>query len=164
MADFLTKEERSQRMARIRSRDTAPELALRKALHAMGFRYRVNDRRLPGRPDIVLPRYQTVVFVHGCFWHRHEGCSIATTPKSNTPFWQEKFNRNVARDRRVASELAAAGWKIIVTWECALQSNVRAGQTAAGVAASIKAGGPQNSEPQWRSKLHGARRRQGGNA
>jgi DNA mismatch endonuclease (patch repair protein) len=139
MVDFLTPQERSRRMARIRSRDTVPEVALRKALHAMGFRYRVNDHRLPGRPDIVLPRYRTVVFVHGCFWHRHEGCSIATTPKSNTPFWREKFNRNVARDSRVSDELSAAGWKVIVVWECRLQSRVRAQTTAAEIAAEIRA-------------------------
>jgi DNA mismatch endonuclease (patch repair protein) len=127
-------------MAHIRSRDTAPEVALRKALHAMGFRYRVNDRQLPGCPDIVLPRYRTIVFIHGCFWHRHAGCSIATTPKSNTLFWQEKFNRNVTRDRRIVAELTAAGWRIIVAWECALKSKARAERTAVGVALEIRSG------------------------
>lgn len=109
-------------MARIRSRDTAPEVALRKALHAKGFRYRLNDRKLPGRPDIVFPRYRTVVFVHGCFWHRHPGCNIATTPKSNTDFWTAKFDRNVDRDRRAIAELEALGWRVAVAWECELGS------------------------------------------
>ena len=101
MADFLTPAERSERMSRIRSRDTSPEIALRKALHRLGLRFRLNDKRLPGKPDLVFPRYKTAVFVHGCFWHRHQVCNIATTPKTNTAFWQEKFDRNVARDRRV---------------------------------------------------------------
>ena len=87
-------------MSRIRSKDTQPELALRKALHMQGFRYRLHGAGLPGKPDLVFPRYKTVVFVHGCFWHRHEGCRIATTPKSNTQFWTDKFERNAARDIR----------------------------------------------------------------
>jgi DNA mismatch endonuclease (patch repair protein) len=162
MVDFLTKDERSRRMARIRSKDTVPEIALRKALHAIGLRYRLNDRRLSGRPDIVFPRHRTVVFVHGCFWHRHEGCSIATTPKSNTRFWQEKFDRNVARDRRVAGELAAAGWRVIVAWECTLQSKVRVEQTAEGIAAEIRAGRLSGALPGNGGDLNTARRRQRG--
>lgn len=97
MADFLTKAQRSERMAQIRGKDTKPELALRRQLHAQGFRYRLHQTGLHGTPDLVFARYKAVVFVHGCFWHRHEGCNIATTPKSNTPFWKEKFQRTVAR-------------------------------------------------------------------
>lgn len=121
MVDSLTPEERSVRMSRIRSRNTAPEIALRKELHAHGFRFRLNGK-LPGKPDIILPMYRTVVFVHGCFWHRHTGCKIATTPKSNTEFWVEKFGRNVSRDARVSAELRELGWKVLVAWECELGS------------------------------------------
>lgn len=125
-------------MARIRSKDTTPELALRRELHRLGLRFTLGNSKLPGKPDLVLPRYRAVIFVHGCFWHRHEGCGIATTPKSNTPFWQDKFDRNVSRDRRVATELAAAGWRVFVAWECALRSKVRAERTAASIAAAIR--------------------------
>lgn len=139
MADFLTPQERSRRMARIRSRDTVPELALRRELHSLGLRFTLGNSKLAGRPDLVFPRHRSVVFVHGCFWHRHQGCAIATTPKSNTRFWQEKFARNVRRDRRVSAELSAAGWTVLVAWECALQSKVRAQATAAAMAVAIRA-------------------------
>src|SRR5687767_4934683 len=100
MPDFLTPSERSARMARIRSTNTSPELALRRALHQLGLRFRLHTAGLPGKPDLAFPRHKAVVLVHGCFWHRHHGCKIATTPKSNTAYWQEKFDRNVARDAR----------------------------------------------------------------
>jgi DNA mismatch endonuclease (patch repair protein) len=138
MADFLTPEERSRRMASIRSANTAPELALRRELHRLGLRFTLNNKKLAGKPDLVLPRHRTVVFVHGCFWHRHEGCSIATTPKSNTPYWQEKFDRNVSRDDRVTTELEALGWRVLVAWECGLQSAVRARATARDLASVIR--------------------------
>lgn len=137
MADFLTPEQRSERMSRIRSRNTSPELALRRALHALGLRFRVNDKRLPGKPDIVLPRFRTVVMVHGCFWHRHGGCKVATTPKSNTEFWQAKFDRNVERDERNARELEASGWRVIIAWECELGSQQRVAAAAASIAEAI---------------------------
>lgn len=138
MVDILSAGERSERMSRIRSRDTAPELALRRRLHALGLRYRLHDRRLPGRPDLVLPRYRAAIFVHGCFWHRHGGCSIATTPKTNTAFWQDKFDRNVSRDARSSAALAEAGWRVFTVWECELNSGVRAASSAARVAALIR--------------------------
>jgi DNA mismatch endonuclease (patch repair protein) len=116
-------------MASIRSKDTVPELALRRGLHRLGMRFTLDNLGLPGKPDLVFPRYKAVVFVHGCFWHRHEGCNIATTPKSNTPFWQSKFDRNVARDRKVASELTESGWRVFVAWECELQSKCPSGNT-----------------------------------
>jgi len=122
MADFLSPKERSERMSRIRSKDTSPEVALRRALHALGLRFRIHDKRLPGRPDIVLPRFKTVVLVHGCFWHRHQGCRVATTPKSNTAFWLDKFERNTVRDARNIASLQALGWKVLVAWECELGS------------------------------------------
>jgi len=109
MVDFLSPTERSERMSRIRGKDTKPELALRKVLHGLGLRYRLHGAGLAGKPDLVFPRYKAVVFVHGCFWHRHTGCNIATTPKSNTPFWTEKFDKNVPRDARVAAELEKRG-------------------------------------------------------
>lgn len=105
-------------MSRIKSRDTNPERVVRSILHRMGFRFRLHGRKLPGRPDIVLPKHQVVVLVHGCFWHRHSRCRFAYTPKSNLPFWLRKFEENVARDRRAAKALRARGWKIVTVWEC----------------------------------------------
>lgn len=120
MVDFLTPAQRSERMSRIRGKDSRPELALRRVLHRLGLRYRLHATDLPGKPDLVFPRYKAVVFVHGCFWHRHDGCKIATTPKSNTPFWVEKFEKNKARDSRVAAALRDIGWRVFVVWECDL--------------------------------------------
>ena len=142
MPDFLTPQERSERMARIRSSDTSPELALRRELHRLGLRYTLKNSRLPGRPDMVFPRHRAIVFVHGCFWHRHPGCSIATTPKSNTPFWQAKFDRNVERDSRVSLELKARGWRVYVAWECELQSRTRARATAERIAQLVRGRSP----------------------
>lgn len=107
-------------MAAVRSRDTKPELLIRKALHASGLRYRLDVRNLPGRPDIVLPRYRAVIFVHGCFWHRHE-CDLFRWPASRTEFWREKLNGNAARDTVAAEALGNAGWRQAVIWECALK-------------------------------------------
>lgn len=142
MVDFLSPEERSERMSRIRSSNTSPELALRRALHALGFRFRLHRKDLPGKPDIVLPQYKTVVFVHGCFWHRHAGCKVATTPKSNTEFWVEKFDRNIARDTRAIGLLEAQGWKVIIAWECELSSARKAADAALRIAAEIRTGVP----------------------
>ena len=138
MPDFLTPRQRSERMSRIRSQDTRPEMALRRQLHALGLRYTLGNKRLPGKPDLVLPRHRAVVFVHGCFWHSHQGCNIATTPKSNTPFWTAKFDRNVARDVRVKAELEAQGWRVFTVWECEVQSGVRARDAATRLAAEIR--------------------------
>lgn len=136
MADFLSPEARSERMSRIRAKDTAPEVALRKALHALGFRYRLHAK-LSGKPDIVLPRHKAVVFVHGCFWHRHAGCKVASTPKSNVAFWQEKFDRNVQRDARVQGELEAAGWRVLIAWECELTGKGKAAAVASRIAREL---------------------------
>lgn len=125
-------------MARIRSQDTKPELALRRALHRLGLRFRLGGAGLPGRPDIILPRHRAIIFVHGCFWHRHSNCNVATTPKSNTSFWVEKFERNVARDERVTRELQALGWRVYVAWECELSAKSRVGATAARLAEQIR--------------------------
>lgn len=107
-------------MSRIRTKNTTPELMLRHSLWRCGFRYIVNDRRLPGKPDIVLPKYRTVIFVHGCFWHGHKGCSKYTVPKTNTGFWVEKIDRNKKRDEDVWRRLEALGWFVIIVWECEL--------------------------------------------
>lgn len=118
MADSLTPEARSRNMARIRGKDTSPEMKVRRLLHAMGYRYRVHLHGLPGRPDIAFPARKRVVFVHGCFWHRHQGCRFAYVPKSRFDFWSNKFAQNVARDARNLQSLAEAGWSALVIWEC----------------------------------------------
>jgi DNA mismatch endonuclease, patch repair protein len=125
VADVFTKSKRSYVMSRIRSRDTAPERAVRSMLHGMGHRFRLHRTDLPGKPDIVLPRFGTAILVHGCFWHRHAGCRFAYTPKSRTGFWLSKFASNVARDQNVKKELAKLGWKTIIVWECELESPER---------------------------------------
>ena len=125
MPDTLTPAQRHTVMAAIHSSDTKPESALRHALWRKGFRYRVNDRRLPGSPDIVLPKYNTIVFVHGCFWHLHEGCKYATMPKSNVDYWKKKLYGNCERDERNRKELEKLGWKVITVWECELKKDRR---------------------------------------
>ena len=121
MADIWSREKRSEVMSKIKGHDTKPELAVRSLLHRMGYRFTVhapNNRKLPGRPDIVLPKYNTVIFVHGCFWHRHKNCKIASTPKTRENYWQEKFAANVARDKRNTRKLRHSGWHVLVVWEC----------------------------------------------
>lgn len=118
MVDRLTQEKRSWNMGRVRSKDTKPELLVRSLLHRNGFRFRLHKKDLPGKPDIVLAKYKAAIFVHGCFWHRHKGCPDATTPKSRTDFWENKFKENVERDKRTATALRDLGWNPIVVWEC----------------------------------------------
>jgi len=119
--DIWDKNKRSECMSKIRSKDTKPELALRKALFARGFRYRVNDKKLPGKPDIVLRKYKTVIFLHGCFWHRHKGCKYAYTPKTNTKFWVDKINSNRERDKSNFQKLTDLGWNVLTVWECEIR-------------------------------------------
>ena len=123
--DVHDKQTRSYNMSRIKGRDTKPEDYVRKSLFAHGYRYRKNDKRLPGTPDIVLPKYKTVIFVNGCFWHKHEGCRYFVWPKNNEDFWREKINRNVQRDRNVIASLEKLGWRIVVIWECELKPKMR---------------------------------------
>lgn len=118
MMDRISREHRRWNMSRIRGRDTKPEIAVRSLLHRMGYRFRLHRADLPGRPDIVLPKYRAVIFVHGCFWHRHTGCRFAYTPKSRRKFWQQKFQGNRRRDRRSTTALARLGWRVLVIWEC----------------------------------------------
>lgn len=114
----------SKRMSKVHSASTKPELKLRHALWNQGFRYRVNDKKLPGKPDIVLPRYRTVIFIHGCFWHGHNGCKFYTIPQTNTAFWTAKITRNQQRDQEVWRQLEAKGWAVIIVWECLLKKTV----------------------------------------
>jgi len=119
--DRLTPEHRSWNMSRIRSSNTTPEKLVRSLLHSMGYRFRLHRKDLPGSPDIVLSSIRTVVFVHGCFWHRHPGCSFAYTPKSRVESWESKFTANVNRDCRTTASLRAQGWRVVVVWECELR-------------------------------------------
>lgn len=116
--DRLTPDQRSENMRRIRGKDSAPELVVRRLLHKLGYRYRLHRKDLPGRPDIVLPPRRKVIFVHGCFWHRHPDCKFAYNPKSRLDFWSSKFRQNVERDHRAAATLMASGWSVLVVWEC----------------------------------------------
>jgi DNA mismatch endonuclease (patch repair protein) len=118
MTDTMTPEKRSALMSKIRGTDTRPEMAVRRMLHAFGYRFRLHRRDLPGSPDVVLPSRRTVLFVHGCFWHRHEGCKRATTPGTRTEFWLDKFSANKARDARNESRLRESGWTVETVWEC----------------------------------------------
>lgn len=123
MIDIVAPEVRSRMMASIRARDTKPEMLVRRHLHGLGFRYRLSPRDMPGKPDLVLPRYRAVVFVHGCFWHGHDGCRFATVPSTRTEFWTAKISENKRRDAVSEDKLRALGWRIAIIWECALRSN-----------------------------------------
>ncbi len=112
-------------MGAVRSKDTGPEMAVRKIVHALGYRYRLHDPKLPGRPDLVFPARRKVVFVHGCYWHRHNGCRYTTSPKTNCEFWQAKFTANVSRDRRTRRELKKMGWAVLTVWQCELKKPER---------------------------------------
>ena len=123
MADIKSKEARSYNMSRIRGKDTKPEETVRKYLFSQGFRYRKNDKHLPGTPDIVLPKYRTVIFVNGCFWHGHEGCRYFVWPKNNAEFWKNKIINNIQRDENNLQLLISQGWKVIIVWECELKTD-----------------------------------------
>lgn len=118
MVDRITEKRRSWNMSRIKSKDTAPEKIVRSLLHCMGYRFRLHRKDLPGKPDIVLIKYKTVLEVRGCFWHRHKDCKETTTPKTNTKFWQDKFSKNIERDKQNEHKLKELGWNVIVIWEC----------------------------------------------
>lgn len=125
MADVHSPAIRSHNMSRIRGKDTKPEMLVRHYLHSHGLRYRLHDKSLPGTPDLVLPRYRTVIFVHGCFWHAHEGCRYYVVPKTRTEFWLNKIGRNVANDFRQQAELRTEGWRVLTVWECELRPPYR---------------------------------------
>lgn len=131
MADKLTKERRSWNMSRIRGKDTGPEKTVRSLLHRLGYRFRLQRKDLPGRPDIVLPKYRTVIFVHGCFWHSH-GCKDSGIPKTNPDFWREKLELNKLRDERNRLKLEELGWKVLVVWECELKAEAKLADKISG--------------------------------
>ena len=133
MADIVDKQTRSRMMSGIRGKDTKPEMVLRRALHARGFRYRLHEKDIPGRPDLTLAKHRAVIFVHGCFWHRHEGCRYATTPASRPMFWAEKFAANVRRDHAALDALVADGWRVATIWECALRKPLSVEQTVVAI-------------------------------
>ena len=138
MPDTMTPKQRHDCMSHIRATNTGPEILLRQALWHSGFRYRTNDKQLPGTPDIVFPKYHTVVFIHGCFWHGHKGCKLYTVPKSNTDFWTAKIARNQEHDQNVWRQLEAKGWNVIIVWECELK-NGYFHETVTSVEAQLRA-------------------------
>lgn len=123
MVDIVDSQTRSRMMAGIRAKNTRPELVVRRFLHSQGFRYRLHEGKLPGKPDVVLPKYKLVIFVHGCFWHRHHGCKLTTCPENNYEKWKIKLDGNAERDIKHVQLLREAGWRVIVIWECSLRSN-----------------------------------------
>lgn len=133
MADFVTPEKRSKIMRGVKQKDTRPEIIVRKALHAAGFRFRLHARHLPGKPDIVLPKFKTVVFVHGCFWHQHAGCKDGRVPASRVEYWEPKLRRNQERDQEKARELEAAGWNVVTVWECEAKDPAALGRAFARI-------------------------------
>jgi DNA mismatch endonuclease, patch repair protein len=118
LVDRLTPERRSWLMSRVKSKNTSPEIRVRQVVHALGLRFRLHPKNLPGQPDLVFPKHEVALFVHGCFWHRHPGCSKASMPKSRTEYWRRKFDANVARDTATEKELQRLGWHVLTIWEC----------------------------------------------
>ena len=153
MADILNTQQRHHCMSRIRGKDTKPELLVRKGLHARGFRFRLQDRKLPGRPDIVLPKYGVAIMVNGCFWHGHKGCRYATKPKSNVEFWETKIARNKHRDEVTAAHLEALGWTVIVVWECELRGKETAEARIQTLAEEIRSSGELKKQKEDRRRL-----------
>ena len=137
MADVKTPEERSRNMAAVKGKDTKPEMIVRKYLFSRGLRFRVQVRKLPGTPDIVLPKYKTAIFVNGCFWHGHEGCKYFRLPKSNVEFWKEKIERNIERDKESMQALFDLGWKVVRVWECELRNKANREETLNKIYTSI---------------------------
>lgn len=137
MADVHSPQTRSYNMSRIRSKDTKPELQVRKYLHALGFRFRLHKKELPGKPDIILPKYKTVVFVHGCFWHGHKFCKYFKLPGTNTLWWLDKINRNRENDKKAIKSLKNDGFRVIIIWECDLKKD-KAGKTLAKLVSKLK--------------------------
>ncbi len=125
MADIVSPEKRSEMMSGIRGKDTKPEIVVRRLLHRLGYRFRLHRKDLPGRPDIVLPKWRTVIFVNGCYWHGHEDCHLFRTPKTRTEFWINKIESNQARDQRNYCALGEAGWRVLIIWECAVSKRMR---------------------------------------
>mgnify|MGYP002623971545 CR=1 FL=1 len=148
MADVLTPEQRHLNMTRIRSKDTGIEKQVRSQLHADGFRFRLNVKDMPGKPDVVLPKYRTVVFINGCFWHGHQRCRYFVVPKTNTEFWVNKIDGNIKRDKEHYRQLEIMGWNVIIVWECALKNN-RFEETIIHLETALKNNGlaPKSAKP-----------------
>lgn len=127
--DNKTKAERSLNMSRIHAKDTKPELTIRRLLFADGFRYRIHVKTLPGTPDLVLPKYRAVIFVHGCFWHGHDGCKYAKLPTTHVEFWRDKISKNKERDQRVRQELVSGGWRVLTIWTCSIKNQAKVKET-----------------------------------
>ncbi len=123
--DSISPEKRSLNMGKICAKNTKPEIIVRSLLHSLGYRFRIHSEKLPGHPDIVLPKYKTIIFVHGCFWHRHKKCKYAYTPKTRTEFWNKKFSGNIRRDREVQCELKQLGWRVLIIWECEISDKTK---------------------------------------
>lgn len=130
VTDIVDQPTRSRMMSGIRGKNTGPELALRRALHARGFRFRLHSKKVYGKPDVVLPKYRSVVFINGCFWHRHEGCRFSSTPSTRPEFWRAKFEATIARDAAVRKKLLEDRWRVATVWECTLTSRIQIGETA----------------------------------
>ncbi|MEA2040470.1 MAG: very short patch repair endonuclease [Thermodesulfobacteriota bacterium] len=144
MTDVYSEEKRSQVMSRVHGKNTKPEICVRSALHREGYRFRLHRVDLPGKPDIVLPLYHTVIFVNGCFWHQHPGCRKATIPQNNRPFWKRKLTRTVQRDAQNKADLLGLGWNVITIWECEMRNSMDA--TMRCVLKELKKAGRQNAE------------------
>lgn len=125
MADVHSKEQRSYNMSRIRSKDTKPEIEVRKYLFSKGFRYRLHVKNLPGKPDIILPKYKTAIFINGCFWHGHEACKYYVVPKTRTEWWLNKINNNIRKDLNALQLFREKGWQVITVWECQIKKNIK---------------------------------------
>jgi DNA mismatch endonuclease, patch repair protein len=136
MTDVLTIDQRRLNMSRIRGRDTSPEMKIRRGLHGLGFRFRLHEKTLPGKPDLVLPKYRIVVFVHGCFWHGH-GCALSKMPQTRRQFWHEKLTGNATRDRKTEEVLIKNGWRVLLIWECALRGRDRTSENVLEEAANF---------------------------
>ena len=147
MADVFDSATRSRMMSGIRGKDTKPEILVRQYLHARGFRYRLHSKKLPGKPDLVLPKYRAAIFVHGCFWHRHQNCRLAYKPKSRKEFWQTKFEQNIARDKKAVEKLLAQGWRVMTIWECALRDSELRDLGLETIVEWIKSDWPQSEFP-----------------
>jgi DNA mismatch endonuclease (patch repair protein) len=154
VTDIVDQQTRSRMMSGIRGKNTKPELALRRALYARGFRFRLHSGKVHGRPDLVLPKHRAVVFVHGCFWHRHEGCRYATVPATRPEFWRAKFDANVARDSAIHATLLEDGWRVATVWECALRKSAQVSAATDLLAAWLREG-PLTIEIGERDVLHG---------
>ena len=153
MADNFTPEQRRYCMSRIRGKDTKPEILVRKGLHARGFRFRLQDRKLPGKPDIVLPKWGVAIMVNGCFWHGHKGCRYAGRPKANVEFWEAKISRNRHRDEVTSAHLEALGWNVITVWECELKGKEAIEARLDALAEEIRLAGAQRTEMMKQRKI-----------